>query len=673
MKMNLDSYSMESKQKISGKFINRELSWLSFNARVLYYVKDKNLPLNERLKFLAITESNLDEFISVRFAYVYKHQNEEPYKDILNDIKKFKKSQENIFANLRDYLAEKKKLKIVKVKNLEKKEKNKLYDYYYNNIFPLLTPIIINNANFSPNLMSGQLSIAVTMKRDNKESLCVIPIFSDIDHIIRLDDKHVVLIEDVIKEFCGKSLFINENITNICAFRLIKDASVILSHDNNKFIVDRMKDVLDQRNNSEPMFMEIEKDAPQELIHILISAFNIPSKHIYYSHEMLKYKRFMSPIFSKEEESYKPFEPFVFENYENYDNIFDALKERDILLHHPYDSYDTVVRFIEQAAHDKDVVAIKQTLYRVSSIDSPIVNALCYAAQAGKKVSVLIEIKARFDEENNINLIEKLKHAGATVLLGTEYLKTHCKMCIVIRKENKELKVYSHMGTGNYNEETAKQYTDLSFLTSKRKLGTDLLNIFNILSGHSRPDDKLEKIAYSPVNLRKTLEKNIEREIKHAKNGKKAEIFIKVNSISDPIIDKLYRAASEGVKIYIICRGICSIVPKKNLFIKSIVGRFLEHSRIYYFYNNGNPEYFISSADLLTRNLDRRVEVLISLKDSSVIKQIKWIIKVFKEDRANSFVMTNDYKWKHMDGSFDAHSWFINYSDIKKQKKKWRK
>jgi polyphosphate kinase len=672
MKMNMDSYSMESKQKISGKFINRELSWLSFNARVLYYVKDKKLPLNERLKFLAITESNLDEFIGVRLAYVYKNQDKEPYKEILSEIKKFKKSQEAIFSDLKDYLADKKKLKIVKVKNLDKKEKSKLYDYYYNNIFPLLTPVIINSANFSPNLMSGQLSIAVTMKRDNKESLCVIPIFSDTDHMIRVNDNHVVLIEDVIKEFCGKSLFINEEITNICTFRLIKDASVLLSHDNNKFIVDRMKDVIDKRKQSEPMFMEIEKDASQELTHILTSAFGVPGKHIYYSSEMLKYKRFMDPIFSSKE-SYKPFEPFVFENYENYDTIFDALQERDVLLHHPYDSYDTVVRFIEQAAHDKHVVAIKQTLYRVSSIDSPIVNALCYAAQSGKKVSVLIEIKARFDEENNINLIEKLKHAGATVLLGTEYLKTHCKMCIVIRKENDGLKVYSHMGTGNYNEKTARQYTDLSFLTSKRKLGTDLLNIFNILSGHSRPDNKLEKIAYSPVTLRKTLEKNIDREIKHAKNGKHAEIFIKVNSISDPIIDKLYKAASEGVKVYIICRGICSIVPKKNLYIKSIVGRFLEHSRIYYFSNNGNPEYFISSADLLTRNLDRRVEVLISLKDSSVIKQIKWIIKVFKEDKANSFIMDSDGKWKHSDGSFDAHDWFIQYSDTKKKKKKWNK
>lgn len=674
MKLDIESYSMESsKKKVTGKFINRELSWISFNSRVLYYVKNKSIPLNERLKFLAITESNMDEFISVRFANAYKHQDEEPYKEILSQIIKFNHAQEVIFSDLHNYLKEKKKLEIVKIKTLSKKEKESLYRRYYQSIFPLLTPVIINSGNYSPNLISGQLCIGVTLKKDNKEVLCVIPISNEIDHLISLDKRHYVLIEDIIKSFAGKSLFINEEITNICSFRMIKDASIILSHDNNRFIVDRMEEVLQKRQNSEPMFLEIEKSASDELERILIHAFHVPPKHIYRSSVMLKYKRFMSPLLS-EEDSYESFEPFVFENYENYFSLFDALKDRDILLHHPYDSYETVVKFIQHASYDKDVVAIKQTLYRVSSINSPIVEALCNAAKNGKKVSVLIEIKARFDEENNINLIEKLKNAGATVLLGTEYLKTHCKMCIVIRKEKEGLKVYSHMGTGNYNEKTARQYTDISFLTSRRKIGIDLLNIFNILSGHSRPDEKLEKISYSPVNLRKTLEKNIDREIKYAKDGKRAEIFIKVNSISDPmIIDKLYKASNAGVKIYIVCRGICSIVAKRNIYIKSIVGRFLEHSRIYYFYNNKNPEYYISSADLLTRNLDRRVEVLISLKDTSVIKQVDWIIKVFKEDQRNSFIQNTDGKWQHMSGDFDCHEWFIQYSDIKKSKKKWRK
>ena len=346
-----------------------------------------------------------------------------------------------------------------------------------------------------------------------------------------------------------------------------------------------------------------------------------------------------------------------------------------MLLHHPYDSYDTIVKFLEHAANDKDVVAIKQTLYRVSSIDSPIVNALCTAARNGKKVSVLIEIKARFDEENNIKLIKKLQNSGATVLLGVEMLKTHCKMCIVIRREKDKLKLYSHVATGNYNEKTAKIYTDLSYLTSKQKIGNDLLLIFNILTGYSNPDEKLQKIYYAPVTLRNKLLQCIDNEVKFAKKGKKAEIFMKINSLSDEMMaEAIYKAADAGVKIYIICRGVCSIVPRKNIFIKSIVGRYLEHSRIYYFRNGGDgtPEYFISSADLLTRNLDKRVETLISLKDSNVIEKLKWIIQVYKNDDANSFIMNRDGSWKHDKGSFSCHDWFMENIETRKAKKSWK-
>ena len=667
--LNLETYSANpKKKKISGKFINRELSWVSFNSRVLYYANDKKVPLNERLKFLAITESNLDEFLSVRFSYAYENQDIEPYKRILDKILDFKRSQKVVWNNMKKYLKEKKDISFVKMKDLNKKEKDKLFDYYQDNIFPLLTPIIINSENYSPNLMSGQLCIGVILEKGNNNILCIIPISNDIDHIIKIDNKRFVLIEDIIKEFANKTLFINETILNISSFRLIKDASFVLSHDNSKFIIDRMKDVLNKRKVSEPIFLEIEDN--KELKNIIMREFNVPNNHVYESDTILKFKRFMQPILS--DEVYKHFEPFEYEKFENCYSLFDALKYEDILLHHPYDSYDTVVRFIEHASMDKHVIAIKQTLYRVSSIDSPIVNALCTAARNGKKVSVLIEIKARFDEENNINLIDKLKDAGVTVLLGTEYLKTHCKMCIVVREENDELKIYSHVGTGNYNEKTATQYTDISYLTSKRKIGIDLLNIFNILSGHSRPDEKLEKISYSPVNLRSTIEKNINREIRNAKKGHKAEIFIKVNSLSDPIIDKLYKAADSGVKVYIITRSICSVLPRKNLYVKSIVGRFLEHSRIYYFYNNKNPEYYISSADLLTRNLDKRIEVLISLKDSNVIEQIKWIIKVFKEDEYNSFELLSDGTWKHLKGSFNAHNYFIENSNTLRYKKSWK-
>lgn len=284
---------------------------------------------------------------------------------------------------------------------------------------------------------------------------------------------------------------------------------------------------------------------------------------------------------------------------------------------------------------------------------------------------MLIEIKARFDEENNIRLVSKLKNSGANVILGLEYLKTHCKLCVVIRREGEKLRIYSHVATGNYNEKTARLYTDISYLTSKQKIGMDLLHIFNILSGYSSPDEKLQKIYYAPVTLRKNLIKCIDREISNAKKGKKAEIFMKINSFSDKIMaEKIYEAADKGVHVYIICRGVCSIVPRKNLFIKSIVGRFLEHSRIYYFKNNNSPEYYISSADLLTRNLDKRVETLISLKDSSVVKQLQWIIDVFKADKANSFIIDKEGKWHHDKGDFSCFDWFIKHTDERKKLKK---
>lgn len=405
--------------------------------------------------------------------------------------------------------------------------------------------------------------------------------------------------------------------------------------------------------------MTIDKKANASLKDLIVNTLQIPKNCVMES-KVVDYTRFMSSILPSLH-SYRPFQANGLQDgNEIHYSIFNMLKSEDILLHHPYDDYNTVVKFIEHAAYDPDVLAIKQTLYRVSSYDSPIINALCNAAKNGKHVAVLIEIKARFDELNNIKLISKLKEAGVIVILGLEHLKTHCKMCLVIRDEEGKKKIYSHIGTGNYNEKTSKIYTDLSYFTSKQKIGMDLLNVFNIISGNSAPDEKLQKIAYSPVTLRKTLIKCINREIEHAKKKKKAEIFIKVNSLSDPImVNKLYEAADAGVEVYIICRSVCSIVPRDNLYVKSIVGRFLEHSRIYYFKNNKSSEYFISSADLLTRNLDKRVETLVSVKDSNVTKKLDWIIKVMKKDERNSFVMRKNGTFSKEKGTFDSHEYMI--------------
>lgn len=668
MKLNIDDYVMESKNvKVKGKFINRELSWLDFNDRVLSCALKSTNPMNERFNFLGITESNLDEFLSVRFSSVFHDMEKEPYKDILRKIKKFKENQNITYMRLMKDAQKSFGTTVIKPDKLDKKEREKLYEVFESSIFPRITPIDISINDI--NLTSGLSYVVAIIRKGNRESISVIPLLKEMDPIYQIGKK-IIFLEDIILYFMKDNIFINQEILYNGVFRIIKDASVILSHDENRFIIDRMQESLNLRDHGKPIFLELQKGCSEYIETRLAAIFKIPSGHVYNKNHLVNYKIFMRNKLFNEKESYTPFTAYQYENYKNYYSIFDALKEEDILLHHPYDSYETVVKFLEHAAIDPDVETIKQTLYRVSGLDSPIVNALCKAASNGKFVTVLVEIKARFDEDNNIQIINKLKSYGVNVILGDEFLKTHCKICIITRRESDRLKVYSHVATGNYNEKTARIYTDLSYFTSKQKIGVDILNIFNILSGNSKPDDKLQKIYYAPVNLRKRLESCIDREIEFAKKDKKAEIFIKVNSISDPgIVNKLYEAADKGVKIFIICRGVCSVVARKNIIIKSIVGRFLEHSRIYYFKNGKSPEYYISSADLLTRNLDRRVETLISLKDSNVVTQISWIIDVMMRDKINSFMQTKDGIWIHEKGNFDSHQWFIEHSyDIIKKK-----
>ena len=342
-------------------------------------------------------------------------------------------------------------------------------------------------------------------------------------------------------------------------------------------------------------------------------------------------------------------------------DIFTAIDNEDIILHHPYESYDPVVKFLQHSAYDSNVITIKQTLYRVSSADSPIVDALCKAAKNGKQVSVILEIKARFDEDRNISLIDKLHSSGVKLIYGVEELKTHCKFITVVRKSKDGLKIYSHMATGNYNDKTAKIYTDISYFTSKFKVGQDLISIFNMLSGFSEATPKINRLYFSPYNLRKKLISLIDKEIKNVHNGKTAAVTIKVNSISDKeIIDKLYQASKAGVKIMIFCRGICSMKPiNSNIVIKSIVGRYLEHSRIYYFYNNKDPLLFISSADLLTRNLDKRFELLIPVKEYSAKNKLTRIISMYYKDEFNTFTMNKDGTYCKNEGDTNIHKLFM--------------
>lgn len=688
MRVDFDRYEMvinKSTKLKKSEFINRELSWLSFNRRVLYCANNSHIPLGERLNFLGICESNLDEFISVRLPYAANPDNEQPYGKILKGVHDFLHLQELTYKELKRVMNKETGIAFKSIEEAGRKHIDMLKDVFDKRIYPILTPIELDSNDL--NMINGLSYIGVKVRTSKVDRLVVIPLLPSLDFFYIIG-KTIYKLEDIITYFMEDNLFINQDVVEHAVFRLIKDGSVLLDHEESTFVVDRMNRTLNKRKNADPIFMEIKKGCSSSMKKTLIDWFKVKKENVYTGKRLINYKALCREKILPNL-LYEPFKPFKYTNAWNRKDMFEVLDAEDVLLQHPYDSYDTVINFIQHAANDPDVESIRHTIYRVSGIDSPIINALCDAGRNGKFVTVLVEIKARFDEANNIQIIKKLKDAGVNVVLGDEYLKTHCKMCIVTKKVGDMMKLYAHVGTGNYNEQTAKIYTDLSYLTSKQKICRDLIHVFNIISGHSKQGKDMEKVFYSPVNLRKRLESRIEKEMKYGKDGR---IFIKVNSLSDVrIVSKLYEAAKAGVKIKIICRGICSIVPIKNIEVKSIVGRFLEHSRIYYFAhgNSGDtPAYYIGSADLLPRNLDNRVETLISVSESNIIEKLDWIIDTLSKDTRNSFfeinvdeldddpsaVMELTDKWvswvniststksKDIDGLFDAHQYMIDHT-----------
>lgn len=651
--------------ELSSEFINRELSWLDFNNRILERAKEKTEPVNERLKYLGISSNNLDEFISVRFASVLSDKTQREV--ILKGIKVCLDSQKKIYRHLKSVL-EDNNTYITKIKDLSKKDYIRLKETFMDTIYPLLVPININ-VNLVPNLDSAQMAVMATVltgtSNDNKENAIIIPISNHIDKLVVIDNK-VLLSEEVILEFLGE-LFINKEITDRSVFKLIRNLNNPVSHEEDRLIAERMSETVRRRKFSQPIFLQTKKGTSKKINFILMKLFGIEKDAIYSDSRIIDFRRFMdTKLLPEEVGSYRPFTANEYEAEGEYNDIISSVKDNEILLHHPYDSYDTVLKFIQEAAVDPNVTTIKQTLYRVSSEESPIINSLIEAASNGKDVAVLVEVKARFDETRNIRLIERLNNNGVNVVFGSEYLKTHCKFCIIGRKEESKIRYYAHIATGNYNEKTSKIYTDLSYFTSDRKITSDMLAVFNILSGLSSPNEKLNKVLYSPINLRAHVYKLIDNEVKQVEKGRKGEIILKLNSLSDEeVVDRLYKAAKKGVKITIICRGICSIKPKKNITIKSIVGRFLEHSRIYYFRNGGSGKYYISSADLLTRNLDRRIEVMVRIDNDVLENKLGHILDAFIMDRSNSFIMDRNTVYHKMKGDFNSHQWFIDEAENK--------
>ena len=685
-----------SSEKQPFRYFNRELSWLAFNRRVLEQAQSSCYPLLERMKFLAFVSSNLDEFFEIRVAGLIQQiksgvvergpdglDANEQLVQIESYVKELLLEQNQCWKDSLLPELESAGIRFLNYRELNVREKQWVKHYFEEYIYPILTPLAIDPAHPFPQLINKALYILASLKQNNsrkKDSkMAIIPVPRILPRVVKIEvprknkDEVYIFLSDIIEYFIN-TLFQGYRVKSATPFRITRNSELYIDDEEVKNLLNKIEEELVRREKGAAVRLEICKGFDRKMLKQFMGALDLEEKAIYETDGPINPLRLMGvyDLIKRSDLKFPHFSPKIPKGFELPELIFDNIAKKDLLLHQPYDSFQPFIDFIEQAAKDPKVFAIKQTLYRTSG-DSPIVKALMDASKNGKQVTAIVEIKARFDEANNIHWAKKLEDVGVHVVYGIVGLKTHCKTCMVVRREGKKLKHYVHLSTGNYNQKTARLYTDFSFFTAKKKLTSEVAALFNTLTGYAHTP-AFKHLLVAPFNFHSSIQKNIKREIKNALAGYPARIMIQANSLVDQeTIDNLYRASQAGVKIDLIIRGICNIVPRvkglsENINVRSILGRFLEHSRIYYFENSskGDALLYLGSADAMPRNFFKRIECVFPIESAEERNRILKILEAYLKDntQANTLLANGEYKKikSTSQASFSAQDAFIDLS-----------
>ncbi len=664
------SYTGVHKPASRVPFFNRELSWLSFNRRVLEQALNPHYPLLERVRYIGFVSSNLDEFFEIRVAglmqQVESGSNIETGPDGLNPPEQLKRIREVALQLVKDQYKcwhevlvpelAKEHIYIKTFNQISDKEETWAREYFETEIFPVLTPLAIDPAHPFPQLLNKSLNILVELENPEEESnpfMAIVPVPRILPRIVQIADPSepgltCVLISSFVKNYADK-LFPGLKVISTHAFRITRNSDLYIDEEEVENLLNTIEEELHKLKRGHAVRLEIERTVPKHHLKKLLRAHDLHAENVFLVEGPINLMRITAicDMVDAKHLKFKPYIPYTPPSLTTAAITFEALRKEDYLLHHPFDSFQPFVDFLHLASRDPKVFAIKQTLYRTSG-DSPIIDALMKASMNGKQVTALIEIKARFDEENNIQWAKRLEEAGVHVVYGLVGLKTHCKACLVVRRDQDGMRRYVHLGTGNYNPKTARLYTDLSYLTTNPAITADVATLFNTLTGFSR-EPKFTKLLVSPFNLQKTFCQYIDQEAENARNGLPSRIIVKTNSLIDrEVIGSLYAASQAGVKIELIIRGICGIVPglkglSENIRVRSILGRYLEHHRIFYFENGNNDAHILmGSSDWMPRNFYRRIETVVPIEIPKIRERILRILEVYISDNANSKLLRSN-------------------------------